>query len=199
MKNVLRVLMIAALLFSFVACGNVSQGNTAPVVGDAVRVEGQQTEENQARLAKVQPPPRLQKSLERENLIRRLEFLNKEGTVGYVALISYGNIMGYYAVKGKVSSLNSFLTTDMAIVKDPFCHEAVGETGCGSLLLPSPDLDGSYGQNDDGIFFFTTDNVYVEWNDKYLYSSQPLTIKQPVQLQQNIEGGTKVGSAAPAR
>lgn len=42
------------------------------------------------------------------------------------------------------------------------------------------DVDGSYGENDNGIFFFTTDGKYVEWTGTYLYSDIPMIIDDPV-------------------
>ena len=48
------------------------------------------------------------------------------------------------------------------------------------------DIDGSYGENDTGIFFFTSDGKYIEWNGSYLYSDIPFTVDSPVL---SIEGG----------
>ena len=42
-----------------------------------------------------------------------------------------------------------------------------------------PDVDGSFGENDGGIFFFTTDGKYMEWNSTYLYSDIPFEITTP--------------------
>lgn len=43
-----------------------------------------------------------------------------------------------------------------------------------------PDVDGSYGSNDNGIFFFTPDGKYVEWSGTYLYSDIPFEVKDAV-------------------
>jgi hypothetical protein len=42
------------------------------------------------------------------------------------------------------------------------------------------DVDGSYGENDNGIFFFTIDGKYVEWTGTYLYSDIPFEVGTPV-------------------
>ena len=42
------------------------------------------------------------------------------------------------------------------------------------------DVDGSYGENDFGIFFFTPDGKYVEWTGTYLYSDIPFEVDDPV-------------------
>ena len=43
-----------------------------------------------------------------------------------------------------------------------------------------PDVDGSYGENDTGIFFFTPDGKYIEWTGTYLYSDIPFEVKDTV-------------------
>ena len=74
------------------------------------KIEMAQNENNQQRLIKAIPAPELQTSLERKNLVRRLERINKEEAISYIYLVSYGKIMAYYTIRGKVSSLNSYLT-----------------------------------------------------------------------------------------
>lgn len=138
------------------------------------RVEQTFTQENQERMIASVPLPKLETSLERKNLVRRLEHNNKVGLTGYIYLINYGKIMGYYTVAGKVSSLNSYLTGDIGYA--PPCP------GCELREIESPDLDGAYGANDGGIFFFTTEGVYVEWKGDYLWTDQPLKLAQPPEM-----------------
>ncbi len=149
--------------------------------GKSTKHEMEQTELNHERLVKAVPPPRLNDSLERRNLVRRLEHINKPNQISYIYLVSYGKIMAFYTVKGKVSSLNSLLTTPMQIVtvSNGNTHTAV--------TIPSPDFDGSYGQNPDGIFFFTTEDVYVEWRGDFLWADQPLKLSQPPELVLNVD------------
>ena len=132
-----------------------------------------------------QPTPTdISYSLERYNLIRRAYWVNGqrekanslpceiEKPLGYIVLFSGNAVVGSFVVDGKVSSLNSFLTPD---------SEYYGETGeyhyCNKWLA---DVDGSYGQNDSGIFFFTPDGKYIEWSGDYLYSDIPFIIENPV-------------------
>lgn len=133
------------------------------------------------RLAENQPTPSdIEYSLERYNLVRRTYWVNgmreKARTLpssvvkpfGYVVLITNsGAVVGRFTVDGKVSSLNSFLTPDTTRPN----HDI-------SQWLP--DVDGSYGDNDSGIFFFTTDGNYIEWNGTYLYSDIPFEVANPV-------------------
>lgn len=145
------------------------------------RQEASLTEENQKRLTNAVPPPVLQDSVERRNLVERLKRNNKADKIGYVFLLSdTGSVITNYTIKGKVSSLNSLLTTPQQQV----CFYS---TNCsGGVVVDSPDLDGSYGKNPDGVFFFTTDGNMVEWSGKFLYSEQPMTLSSAPILTYNI-------------
>ena len=130
-----------------------------------------------------QPTPTdINYSLERYNLIRRAYWVNgqreKANTLpceidkplGYIILFTSNSVFGKFAVDGKVSSLNSYLTPD---------SERYEQSG-GGYNEWIADVDGSYGENDNGIFFFTVDGKYVEWTGEYLYSDIPFEISDPV-------------------
>lgn len=142
-----------------------------------------------------QPTPTdINYSLERYNLIRRAYWVNGqrerantliceiEKPFGYVALfLENGACVGNFIVDGKISSLNSFLTPDSE------CYEIGGESTDNSIYYNGthendwlPDVDGSYGANDSGIFFFTPDGKYIEWTGTYLYSDIPFEIDDAV-------------------
>jgi len=137
-------------------------------------------------LAKNQPTPTdIEYSLERYNLIRRAYWVNGQREkaialpcpitkpLGYVILITEsGAILGRFIVDGKVSSLNSWLTPD-------FYYDWINSS-IGTEEVEMPDIDGTYGTNDNGIFFFTPDGKYIEWTGTYLYSDIPFTISNPV-------------------
>lgn len=131
-----------------------------------------------------QTPTDIDYSLERYNLIRRTYWVNGqrekantyvceiEKPLGYIALFTdNGAVVGKFIVDGKVSSLNSFLTPNAV-------DEYVVEGGVKTIELA--DVDGSYGENDSGIFFFTPDGKYVEWTGTYLYSDIPFEIEDPI-------------------
>ena len=132
-------------------------------------------------LQSAQPTPTdISYSLERYNLIRRAYWVNGqrekanmliceiEKPLGYIVLFAGNTTVGSFIVDGKVSSLNSFLTPD---------SEYYERTSVNRWLA---DVDGSYGENDSGIFFFTPDGKYVEWSGEYLYSDIPFEVGEPV-------------------
>lgn len=54
-------------------------------------------------------------------------------------------------------------------------------------IVEAPDIDGTYGENVSGIFFFTTDGAYVEWNGEYMMSDQPLQLTDKPALIREIK------------
>lgn len=134
-------------------------------------------------LAENQPTPTdIDYSLERYNLIRRAYWVNgqkekartverpTEVPLGYCVLFTEsGNVIGQFTVDGKVSSLNSFLTPDSNYYET---YKKFNEW--------IPDVDGSYGENDNGIFFFTSQWQYIEWTGTYIYSDSPFKISETV-------------------
>lgn len=148
------------------------------------------------KLANNQPTPKdIDYSLERHNLIRRAYWVNgqreKANTLvcsvdkplGYIALfLENGSCAGKFIVDGKVSSLNSYLTPDTEYYEK---YTGGYESGDKSVIEKYsnkwlPDVDGSYGENDKGIFFFTPDGKYIEWTGTYLYSDIPFEVKDVV-------------------
>ena len=145
--------------------------------GSTSEQEQSKTEENQKRLLASQPPVKLNWSLERENINRRTNLWNDENKISYIYLVSYGKVMAFYTIKGKVSSVNSQITNP----------EQVIDRYEGDVVISSPAEDGSYGTNGDGIFFFTTEEVYVEWAGEYMLADQPLKLTTQPELVRQIQ------------
>ena len=138
-----------------------------------------------------QTPTDIEYSLERYNLIRRTYWVNGqrekanalpcevEKPFGYIVLFGEsGAVLSSFVVDGKVSSLNSFLTPDSMYYE--VAGDYVGNNGSGIENEWLADVDGSYGENDNGIFFFTPDGKYIEWTGIYLYSDIPFIVEDPV-------------------
>jgi hypothetical protein len=144
------------------------------------------------KLSQNQPTPTdIDYSLERYNLIKRAYWVNGqrekantlvcavEKPLGYIVLFTdAGGVVGSFVVDGKVSSLNSFLTPESMYYECVGDYVAGGTTGQENEWIP--DVDGSYGENDAGIFFFTTDGKYIEWTGTYLYSDIPFIVDDPI-------------------
>jgi hypothetical protein len=117
------------------------------------------------------PADQLKDSLERRNIRERLLRTNKPNAIGYVYVMSFGKIIGYYTIKGKVSSTQSQMTTDqLDIDEGNYSHSVVN----------APGDDGSYGANEPGVFFFTTEGAMVETNLDYIVADQPLPVDVPL-------------------
>ena len=171
MKKIITLLMVIAMIFSLSACGEPS----------GQRQDTISTLETVSELQERQPTPTdLDFSLERYNLIRRAYWVNGqrekaaavvcqvEKPLGYIVLFTEsGSVVGRFVVDGKVSSLNSYLTPDSEEYSSNYSRWIA-------------DVDGSYGENDAGIFFFTPDGKYVEWTGTYLYSDIPFEVGDPV-------------------
>lgn len=151
-KKLGAALAAAALVTTLGACSNTSEME-------------QRTAAQNAKKAKTN-------SLEMQNLKRKIELEEKPNQIGYVYLVSFAKPMGYYVVKGKVSSSGSQLTPENDIVW-------TGTTS-GHVVTDGPQDDGTYGTGDPGIFFFTSDGVMVHTSLDYVYSTQPLAIDVPL-------------------
>lgn len=174
MKKIVTVVLIFTILIvSLTACEATGSGQ------DIVS-----TQEVADSLAISQPTPTdINFSLERYNLMRRAYWVNgqreKANSIicevpkpfGYIILFAGNAPVSRFIVDGKVSSLNSFLT--------PSAYDEYVTQG-GVKTIELSDVDGSYGENDSGIFFFTVDGNYVEWTGEYLYSDIPIEIDNPI-------------------
>lgn len=167
----LAVAVVGAVVAVLLSAGSCSKSSGAQSSGQ------EQTERVFAQQAAAVPYPadKLTDSLERRNLVERLLRTNQANKIGYVYLVSFsGQPLGYYTIKGKVSSTQSQLTTDELVYR--FCRNG----SCSDNVVNAPGDDGSYGANEDGVFFFTTEGAFVTTTLQYLYSDQPLPINVPL-------------------
>ena len=191
------LLIATVLLAGIVAAGLFGTGDTETDGPQNIDIEGVQvgtsfqqemkaTEVNQQELTDAEPIPKMEDSLERENLKRRYNTLNDRDKVFHVYLMSYGKVVSYFTAQGKVSSVNSKLTQPEQVFRLDGCDGWKTGNDC-YRTVSSPQLDGSYGTNGDAVFFYTTDGSYVEWNGEYLASERPLNIQTPVTLTKKVE------------
>ena len=190
MKKIITCLISVLLVVTMTACGTAAATSGS-------KADQKSTIDIADKLQTNQPTPTdIDYSLERYNLIRRAYWVNGqrekanalpcevEKPLGYVVLFGEsGAVIGSFVVDGKVSSLNSFLTPD-----SEYYEKDIGTSSGGSELSSVDrwsnkwlaDVDGSYGENDIGIFFFTPDGKYIEWTGTYLYSDIPFEVENPI-------------------
>ncbi len=166
---------------------DTGQNVTNVQTGESYHYEVKLTEKNQNNLVRAQPPQMMENSLERQNLIKRYDYLNDRNNVHHVYLMDEGQVVSYRVAQGKVSSVNSKLTNNKQIVKVEGArfdggNGAGGANGANYKTVESPQMDGSYGTNGDAIFFFTTSGEYVESSLDYVVSEEPLNIQDEVIL-----------------
>lgn len=181
-KKVITVIMAIVIMGTMLCACEPSTNNGS-------RQDTINQQEAASKLQSNQPTPTdIDYSLERYNLIRRTYWVNGqrekanalpcevEKPLGYILLFTdMGAVVASFVVDGKVSSLNSFLTPDSE------CYEYVKGSGNKDFTNDwLADVDGSYGENDSGIFFFTPDGKYIEWTGTYLYSDIPMVVDNPI-------------------
>lgn len=186
MKRILPILFAIALTLFMLSC----EIDTSASASYGSYNDKQNTINTANKLQYNQPTPTdIEYSLERYNLIRRAYWVNGqrekanalvcqiEKPLGYIVLFSGNTVVGNFVVDGKVSSLNSYLTPD-----SEYYEQQYGSNGysCGDGNAWLADIDGSYGENDNGIFFFTPDGKYIEFTGTYLYSDIPFEVNDPV-------------------
>lgn len=151
----------------FSSCANDSATNIQ-------QQQSQKVSDNLNRLLKAVPVPQLDNSLERSNISKRLTAFNNPNKVTYIYLVSFGKVMSFYTVKGKITSGGKRLTSADTQVDSA--------TDNSSLVMDAPELDGTYGSSAPYIYFWTTDGAYIQWSGDYMLSDQPLSLATAPEL-----------------
>lgn len=146
---------------------------------DSTARETQQVAQQTSDRAMAQTPiPQIAYFVERTTIAKWYERWDKPSVVTYVYLVSYGNILGYYVCNGKPASTKSYIIPEEKVYRSD--TSAIG--GSYGWVGQAPDLDGTYGDNNAGIRFFTAEGTAVEWagsGASYIYSDAPLPINVP--------------------
>lgn len=135
------------------------------------------------RLTAAVPVPHLENSLERQNISNRLTLFSNPSKISYIYLTSFGKVMAFYTVKGKITSGSKRLTSADQIIDDGDYSDADTKK-----VVAAPELDGTYGNSADYIYFWTTDGTYVQWNGEYMLADQPLQLTTPPELIRSVNG-----------
>lgn len=156
-KTTFKKTVIAALAtsFVFVFAGAISCSSETP----------EEIARNEAQSQKATGD-----TLEKKNLEEKRKREENGSAVRFVYLYSFGQPMGYYVAKGKISSSGSQRTPEqdnMWTCKNNY--------GCQPIVVDGAQDDGSYGKGDPGIFFFLADGNMIETTFDYVVSEKPLT------------------------
>lgn len=182
MKKFLPLLVLPVALLTLSGCSDATQAESSQLNSQKM------LEETQKRLQESVPVPTINNSQTRKAIAERAKVFDAENKVTYVYLINYGKVMAFYPVKGQVVSLRSYLTPVDKLINErqENCTWSSSESPC--FVITAPDIDGTYGENADGIFFFTADtNAYVEWKGDYMVSDQPLKLSQQPELIREVK------------
>lgn len=154
MKKIISVATLAAIaVFGLTACS-----------------EDPAVKERNDKAARIVKCGAANDSLECKNLKERERRNSQPSAIGYVYLYNFdGSVKGYFTIKGKVSSTQSQMGPMDDLVN------GCGSSACYEVMEAAGD-DGSYGPNEAGIFFFTTEGVMVTYSGEYVLSDGPLKL-----------------------
>jgi hypothetical protein len=166
--------VITAILAAIAATILLTASSCEPAGSDQRDSDQAASAKTYQQQTKAQPYPaqQLRDSLERANLRERLLRENVSSQVRYIYLLGdTGTYIGYYAIKGKVSSNQSQMQPQDDVYRP--C------TSCDRVVVDGPGDDGSYGEDARGQFFFTTEGVMVSTDMRYIVSDAPLAVDAP--------------------
>jgi len=165
-----KFLFVLCFVFLFLGCEIFPDSQA-----DSVRREANQQSTIAQQMAQTTiPVPYIGYFQERRTIAKWALHWDRPSAACYVYLISYGTIIGYYVSDGKPASTKSYLTPE-------YREEYVASGSMRNVSLP--DVDGCYGDNNQGIRFFTASGIAVEWagsGASYIYSDAPLKLNVPL-------------------
>lgn len=163
MKKVFSIVGIAlgiALAIVFMTSSGQNDG----------RYEAEKKQAEASKNAQIAVPiPTVSYFQEKRTIAKWAERWDKPAIATYVYLVSYGTVIGYYVADGKPASTRSYLMPEESYYTN-------------GATLSNPDIDGTWGENNPGIRFFTAEGIAVEWagsGASYIYSDAPLPINVP--------------------
>jgi hypothetical protein len=161
-KKILSVVLLVCSCFLISATDpSCSSAPNSRVVAQRVQEQSAQTALQSVSI------PDVSYFQERRTVAKWISRWDKPNIPTYVYLISFGKVLGYYVADGKPASTKSYLMPEEKVAGDSY----------GRVTVSTPDIDGTYGENNPGIRFFTAEGVAVEWagsGASYLYSDAPI-------------------------
>jgi hypothetical protein len=125
------------------------------------------------------PIPEVSYFQEKRTIAKWATYWDKPNLPTYVYLFVFNNCIGYYVTDGKPASTRSYMMPEEAYQKMAYGDYS---SSYNWNVTQAPDIDGTYGDNNPGIRFFTASGIPVEFGGagaSYLYSAYPLPINVP--------------------
>lgn len=186
MKKIIASVFVLAFVITGISQIVPSTANACGFWSSCDSATNQQQTEQETVTAQINrlegstPIPKLENSLERQNISKRLTTFSDPAKISYIYLVSYGKVMAFYTVKGKITSGSKRLTANDRQVNTNWSSPDV-------VVMSSPELDGTYGNSDPYVYFWTTDGTYVQWNGEYMMADQPLQLTTAPELVRTIK------------
>ena len=116
-KKLLMLGLLCSISMSALAGSWLEYSNRDPQFNQSVTFKEQQlTNSNQERLLENQPPIKLDYSLERDQINARTQLWNDKYKIAYLYVFSRGGgCVGFFTIKGKVSSVNSTVSNPESV------------------------------------------------------------------------------------
>jgi hypothetical protein len=163
MKRIVILVILVSLVIMLTGCDIPESGRS---------IADKASDDASLKASIAVPIPVVSYFQEKRTIAKWAQRWDKANVVTYVYLFNFGNCIGYYVCLGKPASTRSYLTPEDKI-----------ENHLGNLfVIGAPDIDGTYGDNNPGIRFFTAEGTAVEWAGSgatYLYSDAPLPLSVP--------------------
>jgi hypothetical protein len=182
MKKIIVLITICLSILMFTGCEEVSTGSQN--LSKNMEKNAAQMASNQNKLEKIIPIPEMDYSNNRANISKRLDTYGKDqNKVSWIYCFTpSGQCVLFTSVKGCVTNLSAYAVPDDQIVdyRDQWGNHY-------AMTVQSPDADGTYGTNGEGIFWFDTAGVYHEWNGLYMMVDQPVKLNIEPMIIMNID------------
>ncbi len=165
MKKILGVFIILISFLSILSCSLNGAATAGQVAQDM-------SKQNAANAQEASPIPLLTYFQERRTIDKWARYWDKANLPTFVYLFVFDKCIGYYVADGKPASTRSYLIPERQYT---YIHGSYVE-------VDAPDIDGTYGDNNPGIRFFTASGIPVEFGGagaSYLYSASILPLDVP--------------------
>jgi hypothetical protein len=162
MKRIIFLIVVALCLFFTLTAESCYETDA--------RTTAERAQNDAAKAAVTAVPiPTVTYFQEKKTIAKWASYWDKPSLATYVYLFAFDRCIGYFVSDGKPASTRSYIMPEEQYYSN-------------GAVLSAPDIDGTWGDNNPGIRFFTASGIPVEWGGQgasYLYSSVPLKLNVP--------------------